>query len=43
MTFEFGDGSRKEFKVPSKIFAYLAEGDLGKLTYQGTRFISFER
>lgn len=43
VTFEFGHGSRKELKVSSNVFAYLAEGDLGKLTYQRTRFISFER
>lgn len=39
VTFEFGHGSRKEFKVSSKVYAYLAEGDWGKLTYH----ISFER
>lgn len=43
ITFEFEDGSRKEFRVRSKQFGLLVAGDMGDLTYQGSRFISFNR
>jgi hypothetical protein len=42
-TFEFKTGDRKEFRVPYKEYGMLAEGDEGVLTFQGTRYISFER
>lgn len=32
-----------ELRVPSHEFGLLVEGDAGKLTFQGTRYISFER
>ena len=42
-TFQFESGDRLELKVPQGQFGYLVEGDTGKLTSQGTRFVSFER
>lgn len=35
-------GERKEFKVKSKHYGVIAEGDCGILTHQGTRFLHFE-
>lgn len=43
ITFEFQDKERKEFKVKGKQYGLLSENDTGTLTYQGTRFIEFER
>ncbi|PWL98668.1 MAG: DUF2500 domain-containing protein [Clostridiales bacterium] len=43
MTFEFESGDRAEFSVPSDVFGLSVEGDHGKLMFQGTWFISFER
>lgn len=43
MTFEFESGDRMEFSVPSDIYGLSAEGDKGKLLFQGTSFIRFER
>ncbi|MEW9121329.1 MAG: DUF2500 domain-containing protein [Thermotaleaceae bacterium] len=42
-TFEVESGDRMEFHLSSKEYGMLAEGDLGKLTFQGTRYHSFER
>lgn len=42
-TFELENGERKEFKLKGKEYAMLAEGDTGHLTFQGTRYHSFER
>lgn len=42
-TFQFESGDRLELNIPATDFGYLIEGDQGKLTFQGTRFISFER
>ena len=42
-TFEFDNGERLELNVPTGEFGYMAEGDKGNLTFQGTRFKSFER
>ena len=42
-TFEFESGDRLELHIPNHQFGYLVEGDRGKLTFQGTRFLSFER
>ena len=42
-TFQFASGDRLELEVPHNQFGYLVEGDHGKLTFQGTRFVSFER
>ena len=42
-TFQFDSGDRLELEVPRNEFGYLVEGDKGKLTFQGTRFLEFER
>lgn len=42
-TFQFESGDRLELHVPSSQFGYLVEGDRGELTFQGTRFLGFER
>lgn len=42
-TFQFESGDRLELEVPHNQFGYLVEGDKGKLTFQGTRFLDFER
>ena len=43
VTFQFESGDRLELHVPSSQFGYLVEGDRGELTFQGTRFLGFER
>ena len=42
-TFQFPSGDRMELEVPHSQFGYLVEGDKGQLTFQGTRFLNFER
>lgn len=42
-TFEVESGDRMEFHISSREFGMLAEGDIGKLTFQGTRYHGFER
>ena len=42
-TFEFESGDRMELGVSGSEYGMLAEGDSGKLTFQGTRYLSFER
>lgn len=42
-TFQVESGDRLELNIPSGQYGYLAEGDRGRLTFQGTRFLSFER
>ncbi len=42
-TFEVESGDRIEFHISGKEYGMLAEGDIGKLTFQGTRYHSFER
>lgn len=43
ITFQFESGDRLELRIPAGDFGYIVEGDRGKLTFQGTRFLSFER
>lgn len=43
ITFEFEDTTRKELYVNAIHYGLIAEGDLGELTYQGTRFKEFIR
>lgn len=43
VTFQFESGDRSEFDVSGQEYGMLAEGDLGNLTFQGTRYISFTR
>jgi hypothetical protein len=42
-TFEVASGDRLEFRVSGEESGMLAEGDEGKVTFQGTRYISFVR
>jgi hypothetical protein len=42
-TFEVASGDRMEFQVHDNEFGMLAENDIGKLTFQGSRFLGFER
>ncbi|MGF2616262.1 DUF2500 domain-containing protein [Rossellomorea vietnamensis] len=43
VTFEFESGDRSEFNVSGKEYGQLSEEDYGKLTFQGTRYLGFER
>ena len=43
VTFQFESGDRLELEIPHDRFGYLVEGDKGKLTFQGTRFLEFNR
>ncbi len=43
MTFQVESGDRMEFSVTGSEYGMLAEGDTGKLSFQGTRYLSFER
>ena len=43
VTFEYESGDRQEFKMSGKQYGMLAEGDIGKLSFQGTRFLGFDR
>ncbi|SHI53941.1 Protein of unknown function [Geosporobacter subterraneus DSM 17957] len=42
-TFEVESGDRMEFRVSAQEYGMLAEGDVGKLTFQGSRYHSFDR
>ena len=42
-TFQVESGDRMEFSVSGAEYGLLAEGDQGRLTFQGTRYLSFER
>ncbi len=43
ITFEVESGDRMELEIPDNQFGFLVEGDKGKLTFQGTRYLGFER
>lgn len=43
VTFQVESGDRMEFPVSGREYGMLAEGDRGKLSFQGTRYLSFER
>ena len=42
-TFQVESGDRMEFSVSGSEYGMLAEGDQGNLTFQGTRYLGFER
>ena len=42
-TFEVESGDRMEFHLSGSEYGMLAEGDMGKLRFQGTRYLGFER
>lgn len=43
VTFEVESGDRMEFNVDGGEYGILIEGDFGKLTFQGTRYLGFNR
>ncbi len=43
VTFQVESGDRMELHVPGHEYGMLIEGDHGNLTFQGTRYLSFER
>lgn len=43
VTFQVESGDRMEMPVSNAEYAMLAEGDEGKLTFQGTRYLAFDR
>ncbi len=43
VTFEVASGDRLEFRVSGTDYGMLAENDIGRLTFQGTRYLGFER
>ncbi len=42
-TFEVESGDRMELTMTGEQYALLAEEDLGRLTFQGSRYLGFER
>ncbi len=42
-TFQFDSGDRMELQLQGFEYGMLVEGDRGNLSFQGTRFLSFER
>ncbi len=42
-TFEVRSGDRMELQLQGTDYGLLVEGDYGELTFQGTRFLGFER
>lgn len=43
VTFEVESGDRMEFGLSDREYAQLSEGDKGKLSFQGTRYLGFLR
>lgn len=43
VTFQFESGDRLELPLQGQEYGLLIEGDKGKLTFQGTRYLGFER
>ncbi len=43
ITFEVQSGDRMELSVPRSEYGLLVVGDVGVLSFQGTRFLGFER
>lgn len=43
LTFEVASGDRMEFKVSGIEYGMMAQRDQGRLTFQGKRYLSFER
>ncbi|SDW54684.1 DUF2500 domain-containing protein [Paenibacillus sp. CF384] len=43
ITFQVESGDRIEFEVSGQESGLLAEGDNGRLTFQGTRYLGFQR
>lgn len=43
VTFQFDSGDRLELQIIGNEYGMLIEGDRGKLSFQGTRYLGFER
>ena len=43
VTFQFGGGDRMELLVSGSEYGMFVEGDQGDLSFQGTRYLGFER
>ena len=43
VTFQVESGDRMELELDGSDFGMLAEGDEGRLSFQGTRFLDFQR
>ena len=43
VTFQVESGDRMELQVAGTEYGMLIEGDIGKLTFQGTRYLGFDR
>lgn len=43
VTFAVESGDRFELRVPDNEYGLLIEGDRGRLTFQGSRYLGFER
>ena len=43
ITFEVDSGDRMELSMEGEDFGLLAEGDVGLLTFQGSRYLGFDR
>lgn len=43
VTFQVESGDRMEFRMTGQEYGMLIEGDYGRLTFQGTRYLGFER
>ena len=43
VTFQVESGDRMELNIDGTEYGLLVEGDNGKLTFQGTRYLGFER
>lgn len=43
VTFQVESGDRMELSVTGTEYGMLAEGDVGRLSFQGTRYLGFER
>lgn len=43
VTFQVESGDRMEFSVDGAEYGMLIEGDRGRLSFQGTRYLGFER
>ena len=42
-TFQFESGDRMELQMQGHEYGLIVEGDRGKLSFQGTRYLGFER
>ncbi|MBQ8237811.1 MAG: DUF2500 domain-containing protein [Oscillospiraceae bacterium] len=43
VTFQVASGDRLELRLAGHQFGLMVEGDRGRLTFQGTRFLDFQR